>query len=166
MIIENVWNLTFDTTTNVVDVYIFGRGQKVESLKSAIVGLGIQRVSDIAMSCGVLNMMPGQTGGIDPVVFWEHSLGCALVCRNFARKISYLDPGKAYLAGLLHDIGVIVNLWVLPKEFPCMRPSWQFWDLPIARAAVCWPNDGNSPTISARSSHFTTAPTSRRNMPD
>ena len=117
MIIENVWNLTFDTTTNVVDVYIFGRWQKVESLKSAIVGLGIQRVSDIAMSCGVLNMMPGQTGGIDPVVFWEHSLGCALVCRNFARKISYLDPGKAYLAGLLHDIGVIVNLWVLPKEF-------------------------------------------------
>lgn len=111
-----MWNLTFDTTTNVVDVYVFGRWQKVESLKSAIVGLGIQRVSDIAMSCGVLNMMPGQTGGIDPVVFWEHSLSCALVCRNFARKISYLDPGKANLAGLLHDIGVIVNLWALPKE--------------------------------------------------
>jgi two-component system, OmpR family, copper resistance phosphate regulon response regulator CusR len=117
MIIENVWNLTFDTTTNVVDVYIFGRWQKVESLKSAIVGLGIQRVTDIAMSCGVLNMMPNQTGGVDPVVFWEHSLGCALVCRNFARKISYPDPGKAYLAGLLHDIGLIVNLWMLPKEF-------------------------------------------------
>jgi len=61
--------------------------------------------------------VPNETGGIDPVVFWEHSLGCALVCRNFARKISYPDPGKAYLAGLLHDIGVIVNLWVLPKEF-------------------------------------------------
>ncbi len=24
---------------------------------------------------------------------------------------------KAYLAGLLHDIGIIVNLWVLPHEF-------------------------------------------------
>src|SRR5215475_874623 len=30
---------------------LFGRWQKVESLKSAIVGLGIQRVTDIAMSC-------------------------------------------------------------------------------------------------------------------
>ena len=96
MIIENVWNLTFDTTTNVVDVYIFGRWQKVESLKSAIVGLGIQRVTDIAMSCGVLNMMPGETGGIDPVAFWEHSLGVALVCRNFARKISY-QIGRAHV---------------------------------------------------------------------
>ncbi|HXX01302.1 MAG TPA: HDOD domain-containing protein, partial [Candidatus Acidoferrales bacterium] len=49
--------------------------------------------------------------------FWEHSLGCALVSRHFARKISYPDPGKAYLAGLLHDLGIIVNLWVLPKDF-------------------------------------------------
>lgn len=96
---------------------LFGRWQKIDSLRGAIVGLGFHRVSDIAMSCGVLNMMPKDSGGIDPVVFWEHSLGCALVCRHFARKISYPDPSKAYLAGLLHDLGIIVNLWVFPKEF-------------------------------------------------
>lgn len=94
---------------------LFGRWQKVDS-RAAVVGLGFQRVSDIAMSCGVLNMMP-RDSGIDPIAFWEHSLGCALVARHFARKISYPDPGKAYLAGLLHDLGIIVNLWVLPKEF-------------------------------------------------
>jgi HD-like signal output (HDOD) protein len=27
------------------------------------------------------------------------------------------DPGRAYLAGLLHDIGIIANLWALPQEF-------------------------------------------------
>lgn len=95
---------------------LFGRWQKVDSVRGAVVGLGFQRVSDIAMSCGVLNMMP-RDSGMDPVSFWEHSLGCALVCRHFARRISFADPGKAYLAGLLHDIGIIVNLWVLPKEF-------------------------------------------------
>lgn len=95
---------------------LFGRWQKVDSLRGAVLGLGFQRVSDIAMSCGVLNMMP-RDSGIDPVAFWEHALGCALVSRHLARKISYSDPGKAYLAGLLHDIGIIVNLWVVPKEF-------------------------------------------------
>jgi len=95
---------------------LFGRWQKVDSLRGAIVGLGFQRVGDIAMSCGVLNLVPKETG-IDPVAFWEHSLGCALVARHFARKIAYPDPSKAYLAGLLHDLGIIVNLWVLPKEF-------------------------------------------------
>ena len=96
---------------------LFGRWQKIESLRGAIIGLGFQRVSDIAMSCGVLNLVPGNHGGMDPVVFWEHSLGCALVSRHFARQIGFSDPGKAYLAGLLHDIGIIVNLWVLPQEF-------------------------------------------------
>ncbi|HEV2398250.1 MAG TPA: HDOD domain-containing protein [Candidatus Sulfotelmatobacter sp.] len=96
---------------------LYGRWQKVDSLKGAIVGLGMHRISDIVMSCGVLNLAPRSSGGVDPVAFWEHSLGCALVCRHFARKISFVDPGKAYLAGLLHDIGIIVNLLVLPKEF-------------------------------------------------
>ncbi|HLV88672.1 MAG TPA: HDOD domain-containing protein [Candidatus Sulfotelmatobacter sp.] len=95
---------------------LFGRWQKVESVRGAIMGLGFQRVSDIAMSCTVLNMVP-RDAGIDPTAFWEHALGCALVCRHLARKIIFQDPGKAYLAGLLHDIGIIVNLWLLPKEF-------------------------------------------------
>jgi HD-like signal output (HDOD) protein len=96
---------------------LFGRWQKIDSLRGAIVGIGFHRVSDIAMTCGVLNLTPKDCAGIDPVVFWEHSLGCALVCRHLARMISYPDPSKAYLGGLLHDIGIIVNLWVLPKEF-------------------------------------------------
>jgi HD-like signal output (HDOD) protein len=96
---------------------LFGRWQKIDSLRGAVLGLGFHRVSDIAMSCGLLNLMPKGGTGVDPVVFWEHSLGCALVCRHFARKISYPDPSKAYLAGLLHDLGIIVNLWCFPDEF-------------------------------------------------
>ena len=96
---------------------LFGRWRNVESLQAAVLGLGFQRVGDIVLSCGVLNLTPKETGGMDPVVFWEHSLGCALVSRHFARKIACFDPGKAYLAGLLHDLGIIVNLWSLPKEF-------------------------------------------------
>ncbi len=95
---------------------LFGHWQNIDSLRSAVLGLGLQRVTDIAVSCEVLNMMPRESG-IDPVAFWEHSLGCALVSRHLARKVSYSDPGKAYLAGLLHDLGILVNLWILPKEF-------------------------------------------------
>jgi HD-like signal output (HDOD) protein len=96
---------------------LFGRWQKVESLHAAVASLGFHHVSDIAMSCGVLNLLPGDTTSLDPFVFWEHSLGCALVCRHLARKFNLVDPEKAYLAGLLHDLGIIVNLWVLPQEF-------------------------------------------------
>jgi HD-like signal output (HDOD) protein len=113
---------------------LFGRWQKVDSLRTAILGLGFQRVSDIAMSCGVLNLTPKDSHGIDPVVFWEHSLGCALVCRHFARQISYPDPGKAYLAGLLHDLGIIVNLWSLPKEFRAIFDRARSEKIPLHEA--------------------------------
>lgn len=96
---------------------LFGRWQKADTLRGAVVSLGFHHVSDIAMSCGVLNMLPASKTSLDPVVFWEHSLGCALVCRRLARGIHLADPGRAYLAGLLHDLGIIVNLWVLPQEF-------------------------------------------------
>jgi len=96
---------------------LFGKWKRVESLRGAVVSLGFHHVGDIAMSCGVLNMLPGDKTSVDPVVFWEHALGCALVCRRLARQIKLGDPGKAYLAGLLHDLGIIVNLWVLPQEF-------------------------------------------------
>src|SRR5579885_3163272 len=66
---------------------LFGSRQKIESIRGAVMGLGFQRVSDIAMSCGGLNLTAKGWPGLDPVVFWEHSLGCALLCRHFARKI-------------------------------------------------------------------------------
>jgi len=136
MIIEHVWNLSFDTCTNVVDVYVFGRWQTVDNLRNAVVALGLQRMRDIAVSCSVLTLVPAGKGGMDPVVFWEHSLGCALVCRQFARKINFADPGKAYLAGLLHDIGIIAHLWILPQEFAATLELARSQHIPLHEAEL------------------------------
>lgn len=37
--------------------------------------------------------------------------------RRLAHAISFPHSDKAYLAGLLHDIGVIAHLWLVPEEF-------------------------------------------------
>src|SRR5581483_6985035 len=96
---------------------MFGRWQTVDSVRSAVIALGMQRMRDIAVSCSVLTLVPKGKTDIDPIIFWEHSLACALVCRQFARKIGFSDPAKAYLGGLLHDIGIVAHLWIIPKEF-------------------------------------------------
>jgi two-component system copper resistance phosphate regulon response regulator CusR len=134
MIIEHVWNLSFDTCTNVVDVYIFGRWQSVDTIRNAVIALGMQRMRDIAVSCSVLRLLPKGKSGMDPLVFWEHSLGCALVCRQFARKINFLDPAKAYLAGLLHDIGIVAHLWVMPNEFAAAFEKARTQHIPLHEA--------------------------------
>lgn len=95
---------------------LFGRWQNIDTIRGAVVALGIARVREIAMSCCVLRLVPEHCG-IDPRVFWEHSLGTAMVCRRLARRIGFKDSDKAYLAGLLHDLGIIANLLILPDEF-------------------------------------------------
>jgi HD-like signal output (HDOD) protein len=96
---------------------LFCRWQAVDSLRGAVVALGLGRMKEIALACSFMKMLPKQIGGIDPVIFWEHSLGCALVSGHLARKLSLPNAEKAYLAGLLHDFGIVANVVVLPKEF-------------------------------------------------
>jgi len=95
---------------------LFGMRQRVETLRAAALTLGVQRLRDIVTSCCLMQISPGE-GEIDVSALWEHSLACALVSRNLARKLGYPDPERAYLAGLMHDLGILVNLLLIPREF-------------------------------------------------
>ena len=95
---------------------LFGMRQRVTNLRSAALALGISRLRDIVTSCCLLQISP-KGRELDATPFWEHSLACALISRNLARKLGYEDPERAYLAGLVHDLGFIVNLLVMPREF-------------------------------------------------
>ena len=39
------------------------------------------------------------------------------MAREFAVRIGFPDPSKAYAAGLLHDVGIVGLLWVAPEQF-------------------------------------------------
>jgi putative nucleotidyltransferase with HDIG domain len=95
---------------------LFSRRHGIDSLRGAVRTLGTARIRDVVVSCGLMRIVPSSKGKLDPLVFWRHSLACAIVARKLARSVGFGDPDKAYLAGLLHDIGYIVNLVVLPQE--------------------------------------------------
>ena len=96
---------------------LFGRNKPVESVRTAVMNLGMWRVRDLLFSNSLTQVIPANRWIVEPAVFWRHSLGVALVCRKFAEILGYPDTEKAYLAGLLHDIGILVNSMVAPEEF-------------------------------------------------
>jgi len=96
---------------------LFSRSTPAETVRAAVMCLGMWRVRDLLFSNSLSQVIPMERWVLDPAVFWRHSLGVALVCRKFAEMIEYADTEKAYLAGLLHDIGVLVNCMVAPDEF-------------------------------------------------
>jgi putative nucleotidyltransferase with HDIG domain len=96
---------------------LFGMVQPPKSIKGAVISLGMRRVETILLTCCLGQVFPAARWVLDPEVFWRHSLGCAMVCRKFSEKLKNTDQEKAYMAGLLHDLGFMVNCLVFPQEF-------------------------------------------------
>jgi len=95
---------------------LFGR-RNTETVRTAVLALGFKRVEAILLGCCVGRIVPPDRWALDAVTFWRHSLGCALVSHRLARHIGYPDPEKAYLAGLLHDVGIVVNTVTCTEEY-------------------------------------------------
>jgi len=96
---------------------LLGMRNRVETVQAAVMALGMTKVREVATTCCLLRALPARPGSLKPTDLWKHSLACALVSREFARRVGFADPEQAYLAGLLHDLGLIVELTTFPKEF-------------------------------------------------
>ena len=95
---------------------LFGR-REVETVRSAVMALGLQRVRSMLFGLCMNRVLPKDKWVFEPVAFWRHSLGCALVTQRMAQKIGYAEPEKAYLAGLLHDLGLLANSLLFTDDF-------------------------------------------------
>ncbi len=58
-----------------------------------------------------------RSGESDSRAFWAHSVHCAYLARALADATSYPHPEEAYLAGLLHDLGIAVHMAQAPDQY-------------------------------------------------
>jgi putative nucleotidyltransferase with HDIG domain len=96
---------------------LFGLSHAPHSIRAAVTSLGLRRVQTILLTCCLGQAFPAKKWVLDPTAFWKHSLGCAMVCRKFSEKLASPDKERAYTAGLLHDIGLMVNCMAFAEEF-------------------------------------------------
>jgi putative nucleotidyltransferase with HDIG domain len=113
---------------------LFGLATPPRSVSAAVVSLGLRRVESILLTCCMGQAFPVKKWVLDPVVFWRHSLGCAMVCRKFSEKLTDSDGERAYMAGLLHDIGFLVNCLAFPDEFTKAMEVAQREQIPLDEA--------------------------------
>jgi putative nucleotidyltransferase with HDIG domain len=110
---------------------IFARQSEVGSIRQAVLALGIQRIRDIVYSCSLPQLFSGAQRGMAQSTFWRHALGTALVSQQLAELLMVEDVEKLYLAGLLHDIGILVNSLLYPDEFQRVLELVQTSDAPL-----------------------------------
>lgn len=107
----------------------YGLAREIESVKQAVVVVGMEAIKNLVLSASVMDMFKGKDHDADfQEQFWRHSLAAAFASRILARKLKekgIADPDTAFSAGLLHDIGKIVAACFLKDEFEKVRQARQ-----------------------------------------
>jgi len=93
---------------------LYGGLQRVESLGQALARLGARTTKSLILSASMqayfFRNNPGmQTWG---QALWQHAAECGTAARRIAVAVGYDDPEKAFVGGVLHDIGKLVLLLV------------------------------------------------------
>ncbi|HEY8519050.1 MAG TPA: HDOD domain-containing protein [Gammaproteobacteria bacterium] len=97
----------------------YGLRQPVTSVERAVTLLGGEAIKTIALaaSFGRLIRVHGQGSSSPARDLWLHSLAVAAGARAIAQAAALEDAEEVFLAGLLHDIGFIVQLQHRPDGF-------------------------------------------------
>jgi HD-like signal output (HDOD) protein len=92
----------------VVNSPFYGQVRGVSTINQAVITLGIRVVKALALSTSLYRLFETEKPIVDRIRFWRHSLEVAIACREIARVCSYKPEEEAFVAGLMHDIGLLI----------------------------------------------------------
>lgn len=116
-----------------VNSAFYGFPSQITSITRAVVILGFNEVRNMVIATSVIGSFMNFKDGRREQAreLWKHSLGVAIFSRQLGRKVGLSDSEveDIFVAGLLHDIGKLVHLSALPKEFEIITRRSQEEDL-------------------------------------
>jgi len=112
-----------------VNSVYYGLTTPVKSIEEAVFYLGVRQIRQLAMVTPVIEDFQ-KLAGNSPFAwrkFWQHCIGTALLTREVISLVSAPDDELDYVAGLVHDVGVIVMSSAFPVHFRaiyCQQPAY------------------------------------------
>ena len=96
----------------VVNSAFYGLPGQIGSINRAIVLLGLNAVKNIAIAASLTKLFSGSqiTPSFSARDLWLHSICVGVGTRLLSDKVGLRLPDEAFLGGLIHDIGIMVEL--------------------------------------------------------
>ncbi len=104
----------------VVNSAFYGLPGQVASVDRAIILLGLSAVKNIAIAASIARLFKGKriSEQFSAADLWRHSLAVAVAARALGKCSPHpVMPDELFVAGLIHDIGVLVERQGFPDEF-------------------------------------------------
>jgi putative nucleotidyltransferase with HDIG domain len=102
----------------VVNSSFYGLPGQIGSIERAIVLLGLNAVKNIAVAASLGQMFRGVKlcDGFTARDLWTHCIAVAVASREMARQMKLSVVDETFLAGMIHDIGILVSLQTFPER--------------------------------------------------
>ena len=96
----------------VVNSAFYGLPRQIGSINRAISMLGLNAVKNIAIAASLAKLFRGGAlcDRFDAKELWDHSIAVATAARLLAKEARMSSVDEAFLGGLMHDIGIMVEL--------------------------------------------------------
>lgn len=96
----------------------FGTDKPATDLITSVRRMGTQGVRNIVLGLLVMDHFSYlNEHGFHFERYWEHTVGTAILAESLARLVNHPQPEHMFLAGLLHDLGRLVLLSLLPDSY-------------------------------------------------
>jgi HD-like signal output (HDOD) protein len=102
----------------VVNSAFYGLPGQIASIDRAIVMLGLNAVKNIAVAASLGQMFRGAKlcEGFTAKDLWTHCVAVACAARDLSKQAKLPVADESFLAGMIHDIGLLVELQVWPEK--------------------------------------------------
>jgi HD-like signal output (HDOD) protein len=102
----------------VVNSSFYGLPGQIASIERAIVLLGLNAVKNIAVAASLGQLFRGVKlcDGFTAKDLWAHCVAVAVTSREISKAMRLTIADEAFLAGMIHDIGLLVSLQTAPEQ--------------------------------------------------
>jgi putative nucleotidyltransferase with HDIG domain len=96
-----------------------GARDRITNLQYAIAYLGVKQIRNLAMTAAVSDLFKADEGSgcYQRSGLWRHLVSVGICTRLLGLQLSFPDFEDLFLAGLLHDIGIILEDQYVHKRF-------------------------------------------------
>lgn len=115
---------------------LFNVGDSIGTVLAAIQRLGVNRVRSICIVLDIVKWSSASGGAFNHREFWAHSAAVGLAAQHLGHESTLHGPvnaGDLYMAGLLHDVGLLVLDQFFPEYFQEVLMVSGDFDLPLWR---------------------------------